>query len=88
MQVKNINTKLILTTQKNNITKLLIILMCITLIGYLIFRYFQPYCEPCIPKTYCPPCRSKEQYITQYTTIIIDIFIFIKILVLKFKKNR
>lgn len=27
----------------------------------LAIKSIQPFCEPCIPEHYCPPCISKEQ---------------------------
>ena len=33
---------------------------------FVLFKYYQPFCEPCIDGADCPPCLSKEQYFIIY----------------------
>ena len=87
MLAKNTNMKLILIDLINSIVRLLILLAIVTLLGYLLFEYYQPLCEPCLPNTYCPPCRSKEQYMVQYTTGVIDALILLRIFYLLIRKK-
>lgn len=67
MQAKNLNMKstpidLIKKTSKSCLFKLL--LLDLTLV--LLFKYYQPLCEPCIDGADCPPCLSKQQYFIIY----------------------
>ena len=39
---------------------------------FLLFRYYQPMCEPCLYNIDCPPCLSKEQYFIIYFGIAIN----------------
>ncbi len=51
------------------------------------YYYYQPFCEPCLPDTYCPPCISREQNILKFSGLLLfAIFIVWKIIVL-FKKS-
>ena len=47
-------------------------LFLIDLILFLLFRYYQPMCEPCLYNIDCPPCLSKEQYFIIYFGIAIN----------------
>jgi hypothetical protein len=47
---------------KTKIRWLLGLIILVSLLGILFFRYYQPYCEPCLSGLDCPPCISKEQY--------------------------
>jgi len=40
---------------------------------FLLYKYYQPLCEPCLNKEDCPPCISKEQYYIIYTTVVLNI---------------
>jgi hypothetical protein len=77
-----------LITLKTSIIRLLILLVIATLLGYLLFEYFQPLCEPCITDTPCPPCRSKEQHAVQYITGAIDALILLRIFYLILRKKK
>ncbi len=76
-----------LTTLKNSAFQLILLLAVVTLLGFLLFKYFQPLCEPCLPNTYCPPCRSKEQYVVQYIVGTIDVVILVRIFYLLIKRK-
>lgn len=61
-------------------------LLLIDLFLFLLFRYYQPLCEPCLYNVYCPPCISKEQYFIIYFGITINVMIGIICLLKKLKK--
>ncbi len=44
-----------------NTKKRIIILLAVDVILYLLFKHYQPLCEPCITGEY-PPCLSAQQY--------------------------
>jgi len=50
-------------------------MLLIDLILLILFRYYQPLCEPCLGNTDCPPCLSKEQYFIIYFGIAINVLI-------------
>lgn len=79
---------MILITLKNSPIKLLVLLAIITLLGFLLFKYYQPLCEPCLPDTDCPPCRSKEQYKVEYIFGALDIIIISRIFYLAMKRRN
>ena len=80
--------KSILTNLINSIVKLLILLAVIILLGYLLFKYYQPLCEPCLPNTYCPPCLSNEQYVLLYVIGAISLLFLLRIFYLIIRKKR
>lgn len=57
-------------TQEINFFKLFLV----DIVLILLFRYYQPQCEPCL-KNDCPPCLAGEQYYLIYFFIAIN-FIF------------
>ena len=61
-------------------------LIVIDLVLFLLFRHYQPLCEPCLDND-CPPCVSKEQYIIIYIGIVLNILGFI-ICIYKTVKNK
>lgn len=62
-------------------------LFLIDLILFLLFRYYQPMCEPCLDNIDCPPCLSKEQYFIIYFGIAINT-IFCNFLVIQKNKKK
>jgi uncharacterized membrane protein len=69
--MKLTRTNLIIKFLKSCLFKLLLI----DLILLILFRYYQPYCEPCLDNTDCPPCLSQEQYFIIYFGIAINALI-------------
>ncbi|SMO65069.1 hypothetical protein SAMN06265350_10582 [Solitalea koreensis] len=69
------NMKSFYTALMSHKVRFLILIAIVTLLGYLLFQYYQPLCEPCLLNTYCPPCRSKEQHAVKYITWTIDVLI-------------
>lgn len=59
-------------TNKKTI-EFIIIFILINSIMYLLFRFYQPFCEPCISQDDCPTCLSKEQYIIIGLWAVIDL---------------
>jgi hypothetical protein len=66
-------------------TKKIIILLVVDAILYLIFKHYQPLCEPCITGE-CPLCLSTQQYNIIYLGIIINI-IYIPYVIVKSTKK-
>lgn len=54
-----------LTTQANKKCYFELIII-IDIILLILFWYYDALCEPCIDKSDCPPCLSKEQYFIIY----------------------
>lgn len=50
---------------------LILIIAELTLLAYYIYQ--QPQCEPCLPNTDCPPCRSDEQVMAIRAGILIGV---------------
>lgn len=69
-----------------NTKKRVIILLIVNGILYLLFRYYQPLCEPCLTGD-CPPCLSNQQYNIIYMTVLINI-IYIPYTIIKSIKNK
>lgn len=59
--IKKINTNCFLVFISTNI------------LFFLLYKYYQPLCEPCLNKEDCPPCISKEQYYIIYFSIVLNI---------------
>jgi hypothetical protein len=55
----------------------LFLLFIIDLILLLLFKYYQPLCEPCVDRDNCPPCLSDEQYFIVYLTILLNLLVMI-----------
>lgn len=47
----------------------------INILLFLLFKNFQPLCEPCLDNVDCPPCISTEQYFIIYFGIAINVII-------------
>ncbi len=62
-------------------------LILVDLILYLLFKYYQPLCEPCLEGVECPPCLSEEQYFILYLGIAINTIFLIVWLFKKIKKH-
>jgi uncharacterized membrane protein len=54
---------------------------------FLVFRHYQPICEPCIDGADCPPCLSEEQYFIIYFGLVTNL-IFGMYCYYKNRKNR
>jgi hypothetical protein len=54
--------------------KIIIGVVILNTIFLLLFLYFQPLCEPCIDKSDCPPCLSRQQYFIIYFGIAVNLF--------------
>jgi tetrahydromethanopterin S-methyltransferase subunit D len=50
----------------------------ILIIGYLLYHYFQPYCEPCPAGVKCAPCTSKEQKAVVFVTAFLELIVLAK----------
>jgi len=70
-----------------SILRLTILLLIISSVGYIIYQYFQPLCEPCLTDN-CPPCISSEQYLTIYLFAFLDLILMIRIVYLAIKNKR
>jgi hypothetical protein len=57
--------------------KYLTILIIVEVVLYLLYRYNQPLCEPCLDSQECPPCISDEQRIITWFGVIAFIFTLI-----------
>lgn len=55
----------------------LLVLFVINLILVLLFKYYQPECEPCLDGVYCPPCLSQEQFFIIYYGGTVNILLLI-----------
>jgi|GEM_PF-6019984 len=73
MQRKNINT--------------LKALGATTIVGIVLWLYYQPVCEPCLPGEYCPPCRAPEQYYVAAMVATIDVALLGKIVLSLFRNH-
>lgn len=51
-------------------------------IAFLLYRSYQPLCEPCLEKAICASCMGKEQYLILYTAGAIEILILMRIIYL------
>ena len=58
-----------------NNKKYLFWLLGIDLTLLLLYRHYQPLCEPCLNKQNCPPCISENQYFILYFGIAFNLFI-------------
>jgi len=67
--MKSTQTTLIKKIVKSCLFKVLLI----DIILLMLFRYYQPLCEPCIEGADCPPCLSKLQYFIIYFGIVINV---------------
>jgi len=50
-------------------------LLLIDLFLLILFRYYQPVCEPCFDNSECPICMSSEQYFIVYSALAINIIV-------------
>ena len=62
-------------------------LTVIDFVLFLLFRYYQPLCEPCLDNDW-EPCLSKEQYIIIYIGIAVNVIGFIVCIYKTVKNNR
>lgn len=69
---------------KNKIIKNIVIWFAINVVLYLLFRYYQPFCEPCLSND-CPPCLSEQQYIIIYFCLGFNVIYFLYIIFWKKK---
>ena len=83
LDMKSITTLPIIRFLKNCFFKLTVI----DIVLFLLFRYYQPLCEPCLDND-CPPCLSKEQYIIIYIGIVTNILGFIICIYKMVKKKQ
>lgn len=65
----------------------LVKLLLLDLALFLLFRYYQPLCEPCLDNTDCPPCLSIEQYFIIYCGTVINVIIGIICIIKKQNKH-
>jgi len=63
----------------------LIIWAVVDIFLYLLFRYYQPFCEPCLSND-CPPCLSEEQYFIIYLAVGFNVIYFLY-LIFRMKKD-
>ena len=70
-----------------NFARLLAVFVIVLGLGYALFSYNQPQCEPCLPNTYCPPCIGKEQYAIMYLFGIINLIVLVRIIYISLKKK-
>jgi len=67
---------------KKIIKSCLLKLFLIDLLLLILFRYYQPLCEPCLDALDCPPCLSKQQYFIIYfglgANLILGFYCFYK----------
>ncbi len=76
MKAKSLVMKSIRTTFIKKISKnYLFILFLLDLIFVLLFKYYQPLCEPCLDITDCLPCLSKQQYYILYLGLALNIIV-------------
>lgn len=52
-----------------------ILIICINLIFWGMYKYYKPLCEPCLPNSDCPPCLSDEQYFIIYFAPILNLIL-------------
>lgn len=81
--MKSIQTTPIIRFLKSCLFKLLLI----DFLLLLLFRYYQPLCEPCLDNVDCPPCISTEQYFIIYFGVVINVIIGIVCLSKKLKRK-
>lgn len=81
--MKSIKTPLINRFFKSCFFKLTVI----DFVLFLLFRYYQPLCEPCLDNDW-EPCLSKEQYIIIYIGIAVNVIGFIVCIYITVKNNR
>jgi hypothetical protein len=70
-----------------NIGRILILFILNFALGLWLYKYFQPLCERCLPHSYCPPCISKEQYVTIYLFGVIELLILIRMIYLALNRK-
>jgi len=67
--MKSIQTDQISKILKSYIFKLLLL----DLLLVILFRYYQPLCEPCLNGADCPPCLSNIQYCIIFIGTIVNV---------------
>lgn len=87
MKTNHLGMKSISTTLINSTGKLGVLFVVLLVIGYMLYRYYQPLCDSCLPGTECPPCRAKEQYIVVYLFGVLEIVILFRIIYLALRKK-
>jgi hypothetical protein len=60
-----------------------LILLLLVGLGYALFWYWQPQCEPCLAGTDCPPCISQEQHFVVGSATLLTVITLMRIFVLK-----
>ena len=43
-----------------------VVVLIIEIVLIFSYIYLQPYCEPCLPEQFCPPCISDSQISIKY----------------------
>jgi hypothetical protein len=59
-------------------TGLLITFVVLLIIGYLLFTWLQPQCEPCPVNVKCQPCISKAQQVVLYVGAFLGLLLIAK----------
>lgn len=62
--------------------------MIFNIILLMMFRYYQPMCEPCIDNNDCPLCLSDEQYFIAYLGGSVNIIFVIYFLYKRLKRKK
>lgn len=88
MLINHLSMKSTPTTLTESVGKLLILFVIILGVGYGLYQYYQPLCEPCLPNTDCPPCIAKEQYVVMYLIGVIEVIILVRVIYLALKKEN
>lgn len=85
---RNSNMKSTMTTWINRVFKgCFFRLALIDLVLFLLFRYYQPKCEPCLDGDW-EPCLSEQQYAIIYIGIAVNLLGFIVCTYKMIKNNR
>ncbi len=69
-----------------NKKKIIIGFIIVDLLLLILFKYYQPYCEPCLTDD-CPPCLSEKQYFIIYISAVFNT-IMIPYIVVKLVKSK
>lgn len=62
-------------------------LVIVDLVLFLLFRYFQPLCEPCLDND-CEPCLSQKQYAIIFIGITVNLLGFVVCIYKTIKKSK